>query len=118
MLGYQFLRQRPVDRFIADFMQKDLKLIIELDGYTHFDEEGYQRDLEKDERLGALGYTVLRFNDEDIIHHLEIVRIKIEEVIRQLSSPADAANQPAPPSHSRISTRKGDNSISKSILSK
>jgi len=32
MLGYPFLRQRPIASYIADFFSKDLKLIIEVDG--------------------------------------------------------------------------------------
>ena len=35
MHGYTFLRQRPILYFIADFMCKELMLIIEVDGYTH-----------------------------------------------------------------------------------
>jgi very-short-patch-repair endonuclease len=108
MKGYTFLRQRPVDDFIADFMQKELKLVLELDGYTHFDEEGYQRDMHKDQRLQALGFTVLRFNDEDVIQHLDAVRMKIEDVICSLTSPANATRQPAPPSLTHKPSRKGD----------
>ena len=37
--GYQFRRQRPVLNYIADFMCKELMLIIEVDGYTHTLEE-------------------------------------------------------------------------------
>ena len=37
MRGYNFNRQRPVLDYIADFMCKELKLIIELDGITHHD---------------------------------------------------------------------------------
>jgi very-short-patch-repair endonuclease len=35
MLGFQFLRQRSIENFIADFMCKELNLIIEIDGYSH-----------------------------------------------------------------------------------
>ena len=35
MKGYQFLRQRPVLNYIADFMCKELRLIIEVDGESH-----------------------------------------------------------------------------------
>jgi very-short-patch-repair endonuclease len=46
--GYPFRRQRPVLNYIADFMCKDLMLIIEVDGITHQDEKslmdtGYRR---------------------------------------------------------------------------
>ena len=84
MMGYTFLRQRPVGNFIADFMQKELKLIIELDGITHFDEEGVKRDFVKDEALKDLGFTVIRFKDEDVMKHLDSVRMKIEDMIKEL----------------------------------
>ena len=35
LLGYQFKRQRPILNYIADFVCLDLKLVIEVDGYTH-----------------------------------------------------------------------------------
>ena len=35
MKGYQFRRQRPVLNYIADFMCKELRLVIEVDGITH-----------------------------------------------------------------------------------
>ena len=38
MKGYPFLRQRPILKYIADFYCKDLKLIVEVDGWTHEDE--------------------------------------------------------------------------------
>jgi len=33
--GYQFYRQKPIDKYIVDFFCKELKLIIEMDGITH-----------------------------------------------------------------------------------
>lgn len=49
--GYQFLRQKPIRTYIVDFMCKELKLIIELDGLTHEGKERWhakqQNDLEK-----------------------------------------------------------------------
>ena len=47
MLGYPFLRQRPVLHYIADFMCKPLKLIIEVDGFTHDNPEKLRRDNER-----------------------------------------------------------------------
>ncbi|MBN2610373.1 MAG: DUF559 domain-containing protein [Bacteroidales bacterium] len=44
MLGYQFRRQRPVLNYIADFMCKELRLIIEVDGGSHNDDEIYRND--------------------------------------------------------------------------
>ena len=35
-LGFSFLRQRPIHKYIADFRCKELKLIMEVDGYSHY----------------------------------------------------------------------------------
>ena len=47
MKGYQFRRQRPVLRYIADFLCKELKLVIEVDGITHQDNETEEKDKRK-----------------------------------------------------------------------
>jgi len=67
-MGYRFLRQRPVDRFIVDFFSKELKLVIEVDGYTHRFEEVFRKDKNKDRRLTELGFSVLRFNDDEVLN--------------------------------------------------
>lgn len=59
--GFGFKRQRPIDRFIADFFCADLKLIIEIDGSSHIGKEAY--DAYRQQRLENLGYTVIRFRE-------------------------------------------------------
>lgn len=44
MNGYTFYRQRPVLNYIADFLCKELNLIIEVDGITHLDKETLEKD--------------------------------------------------------------------------
>ena len=71
--GFQFRRQRTVLNYIADFMCKELMLIIEVDGKTHHAEGAMQKDDERQKELENAGYTVLRFDDEQIltsIHHV------------------------------------------------
>lgn len=84
MLGYQFLRQRPIDKFIADFFCKELKLVIETDGYTHQLNEAYEKDQRREQRLTESGYSVLRFRDEDVMNDIarvkEIIVLKIHEI--------------------------------------
>ena len=64
MLGYPFLRQRSVSNYIADFMCKELKLIIEIDGGYHNNQ--YEKDKIRDKNLGDLDFTVLRFTNEEV----------------------------------------------------
>jgi len=78
MYNYTFLRQRPVLFFIADFMCKELMLIIEVDGYTHEFEEKWRLDQERQQTLENLGFTVLRYTDEEVLEDIRNVESAIE----------------------------------------
>lgn len=91
MKGYTFLRQRPVLNYIADFMCKELKLIIEVnDGATHDNEGKWYKDKDRQKELEQHGFTVLRFTDEEVINDLEAVYRELEHWIE--------SHPPAPPS--------------------
>jgi very-short-patch-repair endonuclease len=81
MHGYSFLRQRPVSSFIADFMCKELMLIIEVDGFTHEWEEQWDLDKKRQGELENLGFTFLRFTDEEVLNDIRNVERIIEEFI-------------------------------------
>lgn len=85
MLGYQFRRQRPIENYIVDFVCLPLKLIIEVDGYSHQIPENEVKDRIRQERLIALGYTVVRYKDEAVLRHINTVRENIEGWVRKLS---------------------------------
>ena len=73
MMGYRFLRQRPIDNYIVDFFCKELKLVIEVDGYTHNFEEVVENDQKRELRLKELGNSVLRFNDDEVLSDINNV---------------------------------------------
>jgi len=85
MNGYQFRRQRPVLNYVADFMCKELCLVIEVDGITH------DSKLEKDERradeLRQAGFHVFRFTDEEVLTNIEGVMMAIERIIDEIIPP-------------------------------
>lgn len=83
-MGVRFLRQRPIDNYIADFFCKELKLIIEVDGYSH--NFKYDKDIERDQRLYSLGYTVLRIPDEDVFNDILNVEREIRAKIKELTN--------------------------------
>ena len=89
MLGYQFLRQRPVLNFIADFMCKELQLIIEVDGESH-DDYQWVKDQSRQKELEDAGFIVLRFTDEEIFKDIENVSRVLKHWIE--------GHPPAPPS--------------------
>lgn len=82
--GYTFNRQRPVLHYIADFMCKELKLIIEVDGGYHNDSEAQINDFVKTQELTTKGYTVIRFTNDDILKDIDSVRTRIEEVVETI----------------------------------
>ncbi|HLR76969.1 MAG TPA: endonuclease domain-containing protein [Balneolaceae bacterium] len=71
MKGYQFLRQRAILNYIADFMCKELELIIEVDGNTHEQKEQWENDKVRQQELEVMGFTVLRFTDEQVMNQLD-----------------------------------------------
>lgn len=82
--GYTFLRQRPVLNYIADFLCKELKLIIELDGYSHEFEQVWKKDKKRQTELEEAGFKVLRFGDDEVIKDLRNVESEIMYWIKKL----------------------------------
>ena len=79
--GYTFNRQKPLLNFIVDFYCYDLKLVIELDGYSHQLEEIQEKDLAKQEALEEHNLTVLRFHDKQVFEDIDNVLRVIEHYI-------------------------------------
>ena len=74
----RFRRQRPIDRFIADFYCEEANLVIELDGSQHYTEQGKAYDAERTAILEGLGLKVLRFSNSDIDRNFRSVREYID----------------------------------------
>ena len=84
ILGYKFLRQRPVLNYIADFMCTELMLIIEADGASHLVEGAYEKDLIRQQKLELAGFTVIRIEDDAIINNLSWVMSYLEQEVKRL----------------------------------
>lgn len=78
--------------YIVDFMCKELRLVIEVDGYTHGFEETMVKDARKDRDIATIGMRVLRFADDDVLKNIHGVARRIEEVIEERG-----ASTPSPP---------------------
>ena len=80
-LWYDFLKSLPVTvkrqqvfgNYIADFYISAAKLVIELDGSQHYEENGQQYDAARDETLRKKKLTVLRFSNLDVNQQFEAV---------------------------------------------
>lgn len=74
-LGVNFRRQHAIGNYIPDFVCIEKKLIIELDGSQHLEQEEY--DQERTKYLESLGYRVIRFWNNDVINNIDGVILAI-----------------------------------------
>ena len=75
--GVHFRRQHAIGNFVVDFCAPRKKLIIEVDGGQHLEQEEY--DTERTRFLESLGYTVLRFWNNDIMTDIEgVIRVILD----------------------------------------
>ena len=84
-LGLKFRRQHPFGIFILDFYCHQIKLVIEVDGSVHLNEQVKQRDKEREEILSKSGLYVIRFTNDDVLSKLQNVINTIEETILQMN---------------------------------
>ena len=71
--GYKFRRQQPIENYIVDFVCLERKLIIELDGSQHGEEEAIKYDQKRTDFLQAAGFRVLRFWNDEVFVRLNDV---------------------------------------------
>jgi very-short-patch-repair endonuclease len=73
LLGVQFYRQKPIGDFIVDFFAPKAKLVVEVDGSQHAEEDQKRRDKQRDDYLATRGIKVLRFNSREVLNHADSV---------------------------------------------
>ena len=74
-LGVNFRRQHAVGNYIPDFVCVQKKLIIELDGSQHLEQQEY--DQERTNFLESLGYKVIRFWNNDVTNNIDGVILAV-----------------------------------------
>ena len=77
--GVKFRRQAVIGRYIVDFVCFEKKLVIEVDGGQHSQN---QDDIRRDEWLRTQGFGILRFWNNDVLGNLDGVFQKIEEYLK------------------------------------
>lgn len=83
LAGRRFKREVSIGHYIVDFYCPREKLVVELDGESHFTEDGYEHDLRRDKYLNGLGLKVIRFENEIIFHRCEGGLEEIQEAFRK-----------------------------------
>jgi very-short-patch-repair endonuclease len=84
LMGLAFRRQMPVGGYIADFACPEHKLIVEVDGSQHAENETY--DLARTAYLEGQGWQVVRFWNDDVLHDVDNV---CTHILRLIARPDD-----------------------------
>jgi len=83
--GIKFRRQHIIDKYIADFISLENKLVVEVDGAIHQLPENKESDQQRTKRLNELGYTVMRFSNNEVLQNTDEVAARIKEQFHKLS---------------------------------
>ncbi len=84
-LDLKFIRQKPLDEYIVDFYCSEYRLAVEIDGDSHGEQEEY--DQKRTERLNALGVTVVRYSNEEVMTNIEGVYEDLKRKVDSLIKP-------------------------------
>jgi very-short-patch-repair endonuclease len=84
--GIHFRRQHAIGPNIADFCASREKLVIEVDGSQHVEQEEYDRF--RTEYLETRGYRVLRFWNHDVLKDMDAVLLAILQVLQEKAPPS------------------------------
>ena len=84
LLGHKFRRQYGVESYSVDFYCPKVKLALELDGDSHYNEGSEEEDRERHNFIERYGITILRFTNDDVKRNLHGVMLAIEEKINEL----------------------------------
>jgi very-short-patch-repair endonuclease len=82
MMGYKFLRQKPIDNYIVDFFCQELMLAVEVDGVSH--DYKADSDMTRQRRLENLGIKTIRFMDSDIKRNMDGVLMMLRQCIEKI----------------------------------
>lgn len=83
----RFKRQKPISSFIADFYCHAARLVVELDGSQHYDEQGLIYDKERAAVLEQYGVKVLRFSNLDVERNFQGVCTAIDLAVKERIDP-------------------------------
>lgn len=80
--SFKFRRQHIIDQYIADFVCLEKKLVVEIDGTIHQLPENKISDQERTRILNELGFQVIRFSNEEVLHDTINVLGRVEKALR------------------------------------
>ena len=79
----RFLRQKVLGKYIADFYSAEAKMVIELDGSQHYEDDNLEKDAERTAFLEGYGLTIVRIPNNEVSRNFRGVCEYIDVAVRQ-----------------------------------
>ena len=79
----RFSRQKVLGKYIADFYSAEAKLVIELDGSQHYEDDNLEKDAERTAFLEGYGLTIIRIPNNEVSRNFRGVCEYIDLAVRQ-----------------------------------
>ncbi|HEY1257686.1 MAG TPA: DUF559 domain-containing protein [Stellaceae bacterium] len=86
LAGFKFVRQEPIGPYFADFVCRERRLVIEVDGGHHAESA---TDAKRDATMRKLGYRTVRIWNNEVLGN-------IDGVLQMLKSELEKAPHPNP----------------------
>lgn len=80
--GWHFRKQAPIGRYVVDFACHRARPIVEIDGDSHYSQDGIARDAVRTAFLTAEGYRLLRFTNLEMMENEEAIYLAVAEALR------------------------------------
>ncbi len=82
---FKFVRQAPLGPYFADFLCRERRLIVEVDGVTHGEDHQISHDARRTQYLESQGYRVLRVWNIEVFTNLDGV---LTTILMALETPS------------------------------
>ena len=80
-LPQKFTRQKPLGQYVADFYCSRQRLVIELDGDSHYTDRAQRYDQVRTDALETRGVRVMRFTNTEVLANFEAVCTAIADAL-------------------------------------
>ncbi|GLI92838.1 endonuclease domain-containing protein [Methylocystis echinoides] len=86
--GFHFRRQVPLEGYVLDFVCFKYRVIVEVDGSQHGEDDGLRHDARRDGMFAANGFRTLRFWNHEVDANLHGV---VETIMARARDVAEAS---------------------------
>ncbi len=79
----RFSRQKVLGKYIADFYSAQAKIVIELDGFQHYEDINVDKDTERTAFFEGYGLTIIRIPNNEVNNNFRGVCEYIDTIVKQ-----------------------------------